>query len=87
MLPLSARERIGGLKNGVKRLMGRERVLVQTAYGPAQVVGRVAAQSMMLDVTDLPAVRLGDVVQVPSRRVAVGEHIPRVGAAGLQPGP
>ncbi|HEY3265685.1 MAG TPA: alanine racemase [Armatimonadota bacterium] len=76
--PLSVWARRGGLKGLAKRLMGKDRLTVKTALGPAPVVGRVAAQSAMLDVTDLPGIQVGDVVEMPARRVLVGEHIPRV---------
>jgi len=76
--PLSVWRRQGGLAGIIKRLRGRNRVNIRTERGPAPVVGRVAAQSAMLDVTDLPGIAVGDVVEVPARRVLVGEHVPRV---------
>jgi alanine racemase len=76
--PLSVWRRQGGAVGFLKRLRGRNRVNIHTPHGPAPVVGRVAAQSAMLDVTDLPGIAVGDVVEVPARRVLVGEHIPRV---------
>lgn len=84
LLPRSVRERESGIRNWLKGLLGRSQLVVQTPHGTAPVVGRVASQSMMLDITDLPDVQLGDIVQVPSRRLLVGEHIPRV-ALGPQP--
>jgi alanine racemase len=78
LLPRSAWERGNGLRGVLKRLLGRDRILVITSHGPAPVAGRVAAQSAMLDVTDLDGVQVGDVVEVPSRRVLVGEHISRI---------
>jgi alanine racemase len=76
--PLSVWRRQGGVKGFLKRLRGQNRVNIRTARGPAPIVGRVAAQSAMLDVTDLPGAAVGDIVEVPARRVMVGEHIPRV---------
>lgn len=78
LLPRSAWEHQGGVRSALKRILGRDRLTVKTPMGHAPVVGRVAAQSMMLDVTDLPGVALGDIVDVPSRRVMVGEHITRL---------
>ncbi|HEY3411445.1 MAG TPA: alanine racemase [Armatimonadota bacterium] len=82
LLPRSAFERERGVRALVKKALGRDRMMVQTEHGAAPVIGRVASQSMMLDVTDLPVVKLGDVVEVPSRRLVVGEHIPRVPITG-----
>lgn len=76
--PLSVWRRSGGIAGVVKRLRGRNRVQIYMAHGAAPIVGRVAAQSAMLDVTDMPGVAVGDIVDVPARRVLVGEHIPRV---------
>lgn len=78
LLPRSVWERESGVRALVKKLLGRDRMMVQTPHGPAPVIGRVASQSMMLDITDLPDVQLGDIVQVPSRRLLVGEHILRI---------
>lgn len=83
--PRSVWSRRGGLRGLYRRLRGYDRVMVQTERGPAPVVGRVAAQSAMLDVTDLPAVCMGDVVRIPARRVLVGEHVPRITGAGRHP--
>lgn len=80
--PLSVWRRQGGVKGILRGLRGRNRVKIRTAHGPAPIVGRVAAQSAMLDVTALPGVAVGDIVEVPARRVLVGEHIPRVPVEG-----
>lgn len=81
LLPKSAWERNGGIRAALKRILGKDRIYVHTRLGRAPVVGRVAAQSMMLDITDLPGTALGDIVEIPSRRVFVGEHIPRIEVA------
>lgn len=78
--PLSVWQRQGGLKGLAKRISGADIPSVTTPHGEAPVVGRVAAQSAMLDVTDLPDVKVGDIVDVPCRRVMVGAHIARVEA-------
>jgi alanine racemase len=78
--PLSVWQRQGGLKGLAKRISGGNGPSVTTPYGEAPVVGRVAAQSAMLDVTDLPGIQVGDIVDVPCRRVMVGSHIARVPA-------
>jgi alanine racemase len=76
--PLSVWKRQSGIGGVIKSLRGQKRVNIVTPRGNAPIVGRVAAQSAMLDVTALSDVSVGDVVEVPARRVLVGEHIPRV---------
>jgi alanine racemase len=76
--PLSVWKRQSGIVRTLKRLQGQKRVNIVTSRGPAPIVGRVAAQSAMVDVTSLSGVAVGDIVEVPARRVLVGEHIPRV---------
>ena len=43
----------------------------------APLVGRVAMQSCSVDVTDLPAVRVDDVMKVSMRRTSASAHLPR----------
>lgn len=80
--PRSVWRRQGGLKGVVRRLRGQDAVTVKTPHGRARVVGRVASQSAMLDVTGLAGVAVGDIVEIPARRVLVGDHIPRLYADG-----
>jgi len=44
----------------------------------APVVGRIAMQTCMVDVTDIPAVQCGDEVLLSSRRVPTPRELPRV---------
>ncbi len=41
-------------------------------------MGRIAAQSTMIDVTEIRNVRIGDIVDIPARRLMVGDHIARI---------
>jgi alanine racemase len=45
---------------------------------PAPVIGKVGMQLTMVDVTDLPQVRVGDAAHVPLRRTAADSAIPRI---------
>ena len=65
-----------GYADGVKRdLSGKGRVLVRGCYAP--IVGRICMDQFMIDVTDIPEVKVGDVVtligQDGSRRISVEE--------------
>ncbi|MGI4789901.1 MAG: alanine racemase [Janthinobacterium lividum] len=42
------------------------------------VVGRVAMQTCMVDVTDIPNVAAGDVVTIPARRLMASARLPRI---------
>ncbi len=44
----------------------------------AQIIGRVAMQSCLIDVTDLPQIKIGDVFSVSLRRTSAGAHLQRV---------
>lgn len=44
----------------------------------APVVGRISMQQATVAVGHIPGVSVGDVVEVPSRRLLVGEHIQRI---------
>jgi alanine racemase len=81
--PRSVWQRSGGWRGLARRITRKDVVTVQTPRGSAPVVGRVAAQSAMLDVTELPGISVGDVVEVRARRVLVGEHIPRLPVNGF----
>ena len=63
-----------GYADGVKRdLSGKGRVLVRGCYAP--IVGRICMDQFMIDVTDIPEVKVGDTVtligQDGSRRISV----------------
>lgn len=53
----------------------------------APVIGRVAMQMTIIDVTDIPGVEVGDVVDIPALRIPTSALIPRVyeNSQSLQP--
>nr|WP_325297041.1 alanine racemase [uncultured Dysosmobacter sp.] len=53
------------------------RMAVQTAHGPAPIRGRICMDMTMVDLTDLPEVRVGDTVEL------FGQHQPVDGLADL----
>jgi alanine racemase len=57
--------------------IGRQNIMVKFEAGAAPVVGKVGMQLLMVDVTHLPQVEIGSVAQVPLRRTAAGQDIPR----------
>lgn len=50
------------------------------------VLGRVAMEMSVIDVTDIPGVEVGDLVTIPCRRTAVPNRIPRIYVENLQEG-
>jgi len=42
------------------------------------VLGRIAMQSCAVDVTEVPDVQVGDIADVPARRVTIDRAVPRV---------
>ncbi len=63
---------------GLKALL-RPQVLTVTVGGKkAPVIGRVSMQICCADVTDIPDVKVGDVVTVPARRITASARLPRV---------
>ncbi len=84
LLPLSLAGRRNTFgKAMLRRLgggMGRSyHALTVTVRGQeAPIVGRIAMDHCMVDVTDLPEVRVGDRVIVPVRRATVNPDLPRV---------
>ena len=42
------------------------------------MVGRVAMQTSLVDVTDLPGVAVGDIATVPARRITASARLPRI---------
>jgi alanine racemase len=45
-------------------------------------LGRVAMQSMMVDISGLPDIKVGDVVEAPMRRTSASARLPRVYVRG-----
>ena len=63
---------------GLKALLRKPPTTVTVRGAKATVVGRVAMQMCTIDVTDIAGVDVGDVVDVPCRRLAASSRIPRV---------
>jgi alanine racemase len=63
---------------GLKALLRRSPTQVTLRGKQAPVVGRVAMQMCTIDVTEIAGVEVGDVVDVPCRRLAASARIPRV---------
>jgi len=57
--------------------LGSQNLTVRFAEGTAPVVGKVGMQLMMVDVTHLPQIEIGSAAQVPIRRTAAVQDIPR----------
>ena len=63
----------------ISRLLGYANKVWVTVKGKkAPVIGRVSMQMSMIDVTNVPGVRIGDEVVISARRTAVNSRIPRV---------
>ena len=77
--PASATAGWRGVKTLLRDLAGRGPGLHVTLHGRrAPVVGRVAMQTCMVDVTDIPGVAVGDIATVPARRITASARLPRV---------
>lgn len=76
--PVSAFSGLRGVRALIAGLTGRNTVAVTVRHRSAPVVGRIAMQTCMIDVTDVPGVAVGDVAVVPARRVTVSSLLPRI---------
>lgn len=56
----------------------KRRLSMQVRGATAPVIGRVAMQTVILDVTDIPGVEIGDEVIVPAMRIPTSATVPRV---------
>ena len=63
---------------GLRQLFRPAPVTVTVRGVRASVVGRVAMQTCLVDVTDIPGVTAGDVVSIPARRLMASARLPRV---------
>ena len=63
---------------GLKSWLRPAPVMVTVRGKRAPVVGRVAMQTCMVDVTDIPGVAAGDMVTIPTRRLMASARLPRV---------
>lgn len=68
---------------GLKSLLRPAPITVTVRGKRAPVVGRVAMQTCVVDVTDIPGVGVGEVVTVPARRLMTSARLPRVFADRL----
>lgn len=63
---------------GLKALLRPQALRVTIQGRKAPVVGRIAMQICTVDVTDIPNVRVGDVVTIPARRIMASPRLPRI---------
>ena len=63
---------------GLKSLLRPAPVTVTVRGKHALVVGRVAMQTCIIDVTDIPGVSAGDAVTIPMRRLMASARLPRL---------
>ena len=72
-----------GYGDGLVRLMSNH-VDVMTPYGRAPQIGRICMDVCMIDVTDLPEVKAGDVVEVYGRNITAQEDANRSGTIAAE---
>ncbi len=63
---------------GLKSLLRPAPITVTVRGRRAPVAGRVAMQTCIVDVTDIPGVAAGDVAAVPARRLMASARLPRL---------
>ncbi len=63
---------------GLRQLFKPAPVTVTVRGSHASVIGRVAMQTCLVDVTDIPGVMAGDIAAVPVRRLMASARLPRV---------
>ena len=63
---------------GLRQLFKPAPVTVTVRGSRAPVVGRVAMQTCLVDVTDIPSVAAGDLVRIPARRLMASARLPRI---------
>ena len=73
-----------GYADGLQRCLSN-RWKVMTAEGPAPIVGRICMDMCMVDLTDLPGVRTGDVVEVFGGKNTVDEMAAMAGTIPHEP--
>ena len=72
-----------GYGDGLVRLMSGN-VDVMTPYGRAPQIGRICMDVCMIDVTDLPEVKAGDIVEVYGRNITAQEDADRSGTIAAE---
>ncbi len=76
--PLTVKDSVQTMSRNVgKLLLGRYQRCLYYQGKPLAVLGRVAMQSLMVDIGDLP-LAVGDVVEAPMRRTSASARLPRV---------
>ena len=76
--PLTVKDSVQTMSRNVgKLLLGRYQRCLYYQGKPLAVLGRVAMQSLMVDIGDLP-LGVGDVVEAPMRRTSASARLPRV---------
>lgn len=63
---------------GLRQLFHPAPVTVTVRGSRASVVGRVAMQTCLVDVTDIPGIAAGDLAGVPARRLMASARLPRI---------
>lgn len=63
---------------GLKSWLRRAPLTVTLHDQRVPVVGRVAMQTCIVDVTDLPSVSVGDIATLPARRITTSACLPRI---------
>ena len=63
---------------GLRQLFKPAPVTVTVRGSRASVIGRVAMQTCLVDVTDIPGVTAGDLVSIPARRLMASARLPRI---------
>src|SRR6185312_12385041 len=66
------------LKAALRSLQGPQRPLVMIRGKRAPILGRISMQMTTVDVSNIPDAAVGDVVEIPCRRVTSNPRIPRV---------
>lgn len=78
LAPASVNKGLRGLKSVLKGLLKPAPTYVTVRGRQVPVIGRVAMQMCTVDVTGVEGVEVGDVVDLPCRRLAASARIPRV---------
>jgi len=79
MQPASISQGPRGIKNLLMSIIRPRKLTVKFGQFNAPVLGRVAMQMIVVDVTDAPSpIVQGDIATVPVRRLAANSRLPRI---------
>jgi alanine racemase len=79
MQPASISQGTRGIKNLLMSIIRPRKLTVKFGQFNAPVLGRVAMQMIVVDVTDAPSpIVQGDIATVPVRRLAANSRLPRI---------